>query len=227
MATRERRAFTMKVNDVTADDKHPPQIVAKEVIASTRWLQLVKLTWRDGRGGVMQWDAAERPGFSPSGPPFMSPQASAVAILPIVRRAGFDSEVVLITQFRPALGKICIEAPAGLVDPNEKVEEAATRELLEETGLRAGKVLDEDETALCNDPGITNAACKLIIVEVDGDTEENRASLKRGEEGKLFGVAEEGEAIQVLRLPLKNLRGQLNEMIAQGMAVDGKLHCFA
>ena len=57
----------------------------------------------------------------------MSPQASAVAILPIVRRAGsflslpslahrgpgFDSEVVLITQFRPALGKICIEAPAG------------------------------------------------------------------------------------------------------------------
>ena len=28
----------MKVNDGTPDDKHPPQVVAKEVIASTRYL---------------------------------------------------------------------------------------------------------------------------------------------------------------------------------------------
>jgi 8-oxo-dGTP pyrophosphatase MutT (NUDIX family) len=41
---------------------------------------------------------------------------------------------VLEKQFRPPVGKVCIEVPAGLIDEGETPEEAAVRELREETG---------------------------------------------------------------------------------------------
>jgi 8-oxo-dGTP pyrophosphatase MutT (NUDIX family) len=41
---------------------------------------------------------------------------------------------VLEKQFRPPVGKVCIEVPAGLIDEGETPEEAAVRELKEETG---------------------------------------------------------------------------------------------
>lgn len=51
-----------------------------------------------------------------------------------------SGDVVLIRQFRqPVEGEI-IEIPAGLVDPREEPEQTASRELLEETGYRAGRI---------------------------------------------------------------------------------------
>ena len=37
-------------------------------------------------------------------------------------------------QYRPPVDKVCIEVPAGLVDAGETAEQAAVRELKEETG---------------------------------------------------------------------------------------------
>ncbi|MCS7275543.1 MAG: NUDIX hydrolase [Dehalococcoidia bacterium] len=45
--------------------------------------------------------------------------------------------VVLVRQFRLAVGSDLLEVPAGGIDPGETPEEAAQRELAEETGLRA------------------------------------------------------------------------------------------
>ena len=45
-------------------------------------------------------------------------------------------ELVLQKQFRPPVGKVCIEIPAGLLDAGESVEQCAVRELHEETGYR-------------------------------------------------------------------------------------------
>lgn len=45
-------------------------------------------------------------------------------------------KVVLIRQFRYPLGGYIYEFPAGLVEPGEKMEEAAIREMYEETGLQ-------------------------------------------------------------------------------------------
>lgn len=46
-----------------------------------------------------------------------------------------DNQVVLIKQYRHALGEVCIEIPGGCVDKEDKnFEDAAKREMAEETG---------------------------------------------------------------------------------------------
>jgi ADP-ribose pyrophosphatase len=57
-----------------------------------------------------------------------------VGIVAILQRPGEAAEILLQKQFRPPVGKVCIEVPAGLVDEGETAEEAALRELREETG---------------------------------------------------------------------------------------------
>jgi ADP-ribose pyrophosphatase len=60
----------------------------------------------------------------------------AVAILPVAA----DGTLVLVRQFRYAVGKTLLEVPAGTREPNEPAEECAVRELREETGLAAREV---------------------------------------------------------------------------------------
>lgn len=48
-------------------------------------------------------------------------------------------EVVLVRQYRPAIGRVELGLPAGLVEEGEEPEKAARRELLEETGYAGGE----------------------------------------------------------------------------------------
>jgi ADP-ribose pyrophosphatase len=59
----------------------------------------------------------------------------AVIIAPLVN----SETVILIRQFRPAVGRYIYELPAGTIDAPEKPLSAAKRELLEETGFTAKK----------------------------------------------------------------------------------------
>ncbi len=61
---------------------------------------------------------------------------------PVVAIVPIDSggNVVLIRQYRLATGVVLLEVPAGGVDPGEMPEDAAQRELAEETGMRAGRL---------------------------------------------------------------------------------------
>jgi len=60
----------------------------------------------------------------------------ASAVLPITD----GNEVVMVWQYRYALGRESLEIPAGKVDPGETPEECAGRELQEETGYCAGQL---------------------------------------------------------------------------------------
>jgi len=51
----------------------------------------------------------------------------------IVARAGDD--LVMVEQYRPAIGEFCLELPAGLVEDGESFTTAGARELREETGF--------------------------------------------------------------------------------------------
>jgi 8-oxo-dGDP phosphatase len=49
-----------------------------------------------------------------------------------------DDRLVLVRQFRPGLGAVHYELPAGVVDDRESIEAAGRRELREETGYGGG-----------------------------------------------------------------------------------------
>lgn len=55
--------------------------------------------------------------------------------------------------------------PAGLIDEGETPEQAAIRELEEETGYKADGVI-ESSPVIVSDPGMTNANMKLVILDV-------------------------------------------------------------
>jgi ADP-ribose pyrophosphatase len=57
----------------------------------------------------------------------------AAAIIPFVT----DDEILMVKQYRYALGRETLEIPAGKMDPGESPEACAGRELLEETGYEA------------------------------------------------------------------------------------------
>lgn len=59
------------------------------------------------------------------------------ALLPVLS----DGRVLLISQFRPAIGKMIYEIPAGRLEPEELPEDCAARELQEEAGYQAAQVL--------------------------------------------------------------------------------------
>jgi ADP-ribose pyrophosphatase len=62
--------------------------------------------------------------------------SGGVGIVPVI-----DGNVVLIRQFRISIERELIELPAGRLEPNENPMECAARELEEEIGYRAGKLI--------------------------------------------------------------------------------------
>ena len=62
-----------------------------------------------------------------------------VTVVPVVRRDGEDY-FVMVRQYRHGAMEITTEFPAGTLEPGEEPEQAAIRELEEETGYKAGKL---------------------------------------------------------------------------------------
>lgn len=58
------------------------------------------------------------------------------AVLPVLP----DGQVLMIRQFRPALGEMIYEIPAGRIEPDEPPYQCAARELQEETGYSAEQI---------------------------------------------------------------------------------------
>lgn len=51
-----------------------------------------------------------------------------------------EGKIIMEHQFRKPLDKVILELPAGKLEPGEDPQEAALRELAEETGYRAGSI---------------------------------------------------------------------------------------
>jgi len=60
----------------------------------------------------------------------------AAAMIPFVS----ESEIIMVSQYRYALGRETLEIPAGKLDGAESPEQCILRELVEETGYTAGHI---------------------------------------------------------------------------------------
>ena len=85
----------------------------------------------------------------------------AVAILAILNTPNRPPSTIIIEQFRPPVSAYVIELPAGLIDANESAESTAFRELEEETGYKADKVLEVSPLMVC-DPGVSFSLSLLL-----------------------------------------------------------------
>lgn len=86
----------------------------------------------------------------------------AVGVVPLVFSDDGEPFVVLVSQYRPPYEEFVIEIPAGLRDiEGEDTAEVARRELIEEAGLRAGKV--ELLTAIYPSAGMTNSVTTIYL----------------------------------------------------------------
>jgi ADP-ribose pyrophosphatase len=106
---------------------------------------------------------------------------------PVVAIVALDSQgdVLLVRQYRLPAQQSLLEIPAGGVDPGESPEEAAQRELQEETGQRAGRL--ERLGSFFSSPGYCDEYMHLYLAT--------------GLEPSAL-AADADESIEVVRLPL-------------------------
>lgn len=63
-----------------------------------------------------------------------------VNIVPLIIESGGEKSFLMVKQYRHGAEQLTVEFPAGLVEKGESPEQAAERELLEETGFKAGSL---------------------------------------------------------------------------------------
>ena len=155
----------------------------------SKWLGLYRMG---------HWDYVRRPN-----------SLACVGILAITP----DEEIVLIEQYRIPIGRNVIEIPAGLVgdEPEfagETLAHSAGRELIEETGYEAGKIVEilASPTSAGMTPEITNLFLATDLSKVS------------------HGGGVSGEKITVHLVPLKELRAFLSDRQSNGDAIDFKIH---
>ena len=93
----------------------------------------------------------------------------AVKVLPYVEET---NEIIFIKNFRYAVNDYVYELPAGLVDANEDLIEAAKRELNEETGATAYRIEEMSEIGTTS-AGLTDETIKLYYAYVKLDNKQH------------------------------------------------------
>jgi len=128
------------------------------------------MTEQPGRlGGERQWqyrfldahvDRVRYPDGS-AGEQVLIHHPGAAAVLPVLSDFdGPDPQVLLIKQYRYATDGYLWEIPAGRLEPNERPEDCARRELLEEVGCRCDRLVPL--TSIWTAPGFTNEKIHLF-----------------------------------------------------------------
>lgn len=114
--------------------------MTREVLVRGRKFDVERLVEFGAGGGVIERLGVRHPG--------------AVVILPLLEEAGRGLRVVLIRNRRPVPGTVLVELPAGTLERGEDPGVCAGRELVEETGYRAGRI--DRLAGFYTTPGLTD-----------------------------------------------------------------------
>ena len=129
----------------------------------------------------------------------------AAAVVPFLDDPGSaDPRVLLIHQFRHAVDGTLWEIPAGTLEPREPPDACARRELIEEAGMEAGKLVRL--TTIFTTPGFTDERIHLYLATA------------------LSPVALAREADEFITVHEKRW-SEVGKMIKSGKIKDGKSLC--
>lgn len=130
---------------------------------------------------------------------FVIEHPGAVAVVPVV-----EDNVVLVRQYRAAVGDHILEIPAGKLDaPGEDLEAAARRELQEETGFSARTLLKL--TDLLTSVGFCDEKITIFLAQ----------DVRAGDRSP---IGPEEHNAEVLQMPLE----QAVELVTSGRITDAK-----
>lgn len=169
------------------------KVVERKIVWEGSYLRGIVTKYIDSSGKVREWESLERINCK-----------GIVAIVPVTD----DNEVLLIKQFRPPVHRYVIEFPAGLSEKEDVLEEAARRELLEETGYSAKVMI-----YLTEGPLSSGASGEILT-----------AFLARGLKFRGIGKRDETEDIEVLKIPIDEVYKKLSTFQSEGNLIDLKIY---
>ena len=176
------------------------EVTGKKLLGAGKWIAIHELQYLDRKGIQRTWECVKR-----------TRNAGAVVIVCKLVPSG---NIVLIRQFRPPAGALVWEFPAGLLEEGEEVENAAIRELEEETGFKGEvkKVLPPSFSS----PGLASEKLHFVFMEAP-DTPENERKTN----------FDEAEDIETFLFPAATLFETLQNFMENGEEVDSKLLAYA
>lgn len=186
-------------------DLSKAKVTAIKQLVAPKWVKMNLIEYVDPLGRQRDWEFCSRTTRQENS------SCDAVGIVAIMHKSA-GPELLLLKQFRPPLNGICVEVPAGLLDPNETIETCALRELNEETGF-IGKVR-RTPPLFYNDPGFTNTSTQMVHVDIDMSDPRNQKPVTH---------LEDSEFIETFTLPLKTLSAELQKLTEQGYFVDARV----
>lgn len=107
----------------------PWQVVGSETIVADRWIRLRADDCRDGQGREIA-------------PFYVLEYGDWISVLALTPEGG----AIVVDEYRPGAAIVALGTIGGAVEAGEEPSAAAHRELLEETGYRAAKVIDLGST---------------------------------------------------------------------------------
>jgi len=145
---------------------------------------------------ILRSDRLRLPDGAVKDPYYVLERPDAAIIFPLTD----DGEVVLVRQYRPAIERMELGLPAGLVEKGEEPEKAARRELSEETGYAGGEW--EHLGALASSPSLKDNWAYLFLA--------------RGVEPSAEPAPDEYERVEVVKVPV----GEVRSLVAAGEVVS-------
>jgi len=177
------------------------RIINKRTVWEGSFLRALSIAYIDRSGSARNWEAVERVNCS-----------GIVSIVPVTA----EGDILFVRQFRPVMDGFVVEFPAGLNDKNENLQEAARRELVEETGFDA-----EEFIFLAEGPVSPGLSTEVLTIYLAKNVTPAPDRLKQQY------PPDESEDIEIIRMPLSAINERLAAFRERGDFIDLKIYGLA
>ena len=139
------------------------EIKKADKLTDLKWLNLFDVAYVDKNGHSKSWQLATR-AREPKCVTGRFTKPDAVVIVPFHTP---ENKIVITKEYRVPLADYEYGFPAGLVDDGESIEQAARRELKEETGLTLTRVISISPP-IYSSAGMTDESVAMVYIECSG-----------------------------------------------------------